>query len=360
MLKLLIADLKMTVRNKQALFWSLMFPLIFTVIFGFFFGKGSSTTGTIAFINKSDSHLAREIEKSLEQSELFKVKNESSIQTAKSEMKKNKVMAIVEIPKDFASQMPGSPTQLKVYIDPGNAQGNSIITGYLNAFLTQANFKAQHAYPIFSIKEEKTSSSQFSYFDFVLVGLLGMALMNSSIQGIAISMSKYREDKILKRLTTTPMKGWHFIGAEVISRLVLNIAQIALILLVGVYGFGAHINGNIPLIFLLAALGGILFQMIGFTIASLSRTTQAAEGMATAITIPMMFLAGIFFPIDQLPKWLYSFVQYLPLAPVLRMIRGVALDSTSPLENPANIAIVLCWIIAAFGLSIYKFRLTEE
>ena len=186
--------------------------------------------------------------------------------------------------------------------DPGNTQSNIIILNFLDKYLTQANFKLQNAKPIFQIEEEKTTDRELNYFDFVLVGLIGMALMNSSVQGVSITMAKYRDDKILKRITTTPLPAWQFIISEVLARLILNIA----------------------------------------------------------ITIPMMFLAGVFFPIDQLPDWLSKIVQYLPLAPFLRMLREIGLESISPLTNPINIIIVISWIAVMLVIASYRFRLTEE
>jgi len=358
--KLFINNLKMLVRNRQALFWSLAFPLIFTVIFGFFFGKGSSTTGTVALIDKSSSQLAQSIEKSMGETDLFKVQKEDNVDQARDELKRGKIVSVVYIPEKFAVAAPDATTQITLIADPGNAQANSVITGFLDKFLTSASFEAQNAKPLFTINVEQSVGGQLTYFDFVLIGLLGMALMNSSVQGVAITMSKYRDDKILKRLTTTPLQSWKFIAAEVASRLILNLVQIGLILLIGVYGFDAHLHGNIFAIFGFAALGAILFQLIGFTVASLSKTTQAAEGMAVAITIPMMFLAGVFFPIDQLPKWLFAVVQYLPLAPLLRMMRLVALEASSPFTDWRNITIVLSWIVAALIISSLRFRLSDE
>jgi ABC-2 type transport system permease protein len=172
-------------------------------------------------------------------------------------------------------------------------------------------------------------------------------------------MSKYREDKILKRLTTTPIKRWNFIAAEVLSRLMLNFVQITLILTVGTNAFGAKI-GNIPGIYLLSLIGAILFQSIGFVVASLSKSTQAAEGMSTAIAIPLMFLSGVFFPINLLPEWLYSIVKYLPLAPLLREMRAVGLENTSVLSNSSNMLVVSAWIISMFLIASYKFKFTDE
>ena len=359
LIKLFLTNLKLTIRNKQLLFWSMMFPIMFTFIFGFFFGKGSVSAGTVALINQSNTPVAQTIEKTMSDSTLFKVQKETDINHARELLKNNKVAEIVVLPEGF-----GNPTstenKIKLIYDPGNATTNAVVQGFLGEVINQTNYQVQNVKPLFGIDQEKTSSRNLSYFDFVMVGIIGMALMNSSVQGLAIGMSKYREDKILKRITTTPLPSWMFVTAEVLSRLIINILQITIIISIGKFFFSAHLYGNIFLIYLLALPGAILFQLLGFTIAGFAKTTQAAEGMATAIAIPMMFLAGVFFPIDQLPKWLFTAVQILPLAPFLRMLRGYSLETTSPLDNPINVIIVASWILVLLGLSIYKFRLAEE
>lgn len=362
MFKLFIANLKMMVRGRQALFWSLAFPLMFTVIFGFFFGSGNvGAGGTIALINNSNSQIAQNLEKAFEETDVFKIKKETDENSARDELKKNQIGAIVEIPEGFGDLTnPSSPKEIKIIDDPANAQVNSAVTGFINQFLTQTDFQIQKVKPVFSINEEKTNQRELTYFDFVLMGLIGLALMNASIQGIAITMANYREDKILKRITTTPLPSWKFVSAEVLSRLVLNVVQVSFILAIGVYFFHAHIYGDILLIYIFALLGGLLFQSMGFMVASATKTTDAAQGMSVAIAIPMMFLAGVFFPIDSLPKWLFGIVQYLPLAPLLRIIRTIGLEAGSPFTNPINIIIVFAWIVICLLISIWKFRLAEE
>lgn len=360
MFKLFIANLKMMVRGKQALFWSLFFPLMFTVIFGFFFGGSNLNIGTVALINQSQSALSQNLEKAIAEADLFKIQKENNLTTAKDLLKKNKITAIVEIPKDFGELKPGAPAEIILIEDPANTQANLAVSGFLDKFLTGVNFQIQNAKPIYSVKIETTTDKSLTYFDFVLMGMIGLALMNSSIQGIAINMARYREEKILKRITTTPLKSWKFVFAEVLSRLVLNALQISLVLIIGIYGFNAHIPGSIAMVASISLLGGILFQSIGFAVSSIAKTVDAAQGMSVAISIPMMFLAGVFFPIDQLPKWLFGIVQYLPLAPLLKMIRQVGLENTSPLINPFNIELVLGWTAIMLFISIMRFRLTDE
>ena len=360
MWSLFTTDLKMLVRNRQALFWSLMFPLLFTFIFGFFFGKNSSG-GTIEIIDKAKTPVSETMVLALKEAEIFKVNDGADLSKSEDEIKKGKISAAILIPENFGLSAPEAPTAITLTYDQGNAQVGTILSNFLNNYLTTMSFQVQNAKPIFSVDLQKVgNNNKLTYFDFVLAGILGLALMNSSIIGIAVGMSRYREDKILKRITTTPVKSWWFILAEIASRLVLNVFQISLILTIGVFFFDGHIYGNYFILYSLAILGAVLFQLIGFMIASFVKTTDAAQGAATAVTIPMMFLAGVFFPVDALPKWLYLFVQYLPLAPLLKMLRGVALENQSPFFIPGNMIIVLTWVIVALVISSYKFRLSDE
>ena len=361
MLKLFLADLKMLTRNRQATFWALMFPIMFTFIFGFFFGKNSSN-GDIAIINNSKTEIAGTLSKSLTDSGLFKIHTDVADENAAADQIKNgKIAAAVVIPDQFGSLVPSAPRTIKVVDDPANATTNAVLLGFLDKFNTNLTFQVNKIQgQIFEVSEDKVNKKALSYFDFVLAGILGLALMNSSIIGVAVGMNKYREDKILKRITTAPIKAWWFISGEVLSRLVMNVVQISIILAIGKYIFDAHIYGNLFTIFGIAMVGGILFQLVGFVIASFTKTVDAAQGAATAITIPMMFLGGVFFPIDTLPKWLFSIVQYLPIAPLLRMIRGVVLEGASVFATPSNAIIVALWIIGCLLLASWKFRLSDE
>ena len=358
MWKLFTADLKMLSRNRQSLFWVLFFPLMFTFIFGLFFGRNTNV-GTIAVINKSDTQIAAGLPDVLEKSDVFKIQKEDDLNVAKDEIKRSKISAAIYIPEGFGNPSPASPKQIEIIYDPGS-QVYSSLSGVVGQYLTSVNYQIQNSKPIFTSTLKPVTDRKLTYFDFVLAGVLGLAIMNSSIIGIGVNLSKYREDKILKRITTTPVKSWKFIMAEVLSRLVINLIQISIILLVGKFLFDAHIYGSILIIILVALVGAFLFQSVGFIVASFSRTADAAQGMAQAIAIPMMFLAGVFFPIDSLPKWLYLIVQYLPLAPILRIIRGVMLEGLSPFFEPKNVIIVLFWIVLTLAVSIWKFRLSDE
>lgn len=359
--KLFIADLKLLFRNKQSLFWTIAFPLIFTVIFGFFFGSGTLGAGTVAVVNESSSPIAQGIVASLNDQAAFKIKTQDGANGLEDQVQKGTIGAALIIPAHFGETIPTAPKNVKILYDPGSIQTQAALEGYVSAYLTQANFQVLGAKPTFGFDLQKADNQAgFAYFDFVLIGLVGMALMNSAIQGLAISMAHYRETQILKRITTTPLPSWVFITSQVLSRLVLNLVQIGLILGIGVKFFHAHINGNIPALLAVSLFGAILFQLLGFFIATASKNTDTAQSMSQAVTVPMMFLSGVFFPIDQLPTWLYSIVKFLPLSPLLRTMRSVSLEHGSFADNSSNLLIIGGWILLLLVITLNRFRLNQD
>lgn len=372
---LLVANLKMIFRNKQSLFWVLAFPLIFTTIFGFFYGGNKSTiVGTVAWSSASSSEISSGLKKLLSDSGLVTVLEVDSPEIASEKVKDGDAAVAVIVPEGFgtipglttAPSAPGTETpsassnQISLITDPGQIQATAVVRSMLDTFLTQTSFTLQNAQPLFRIEQTQANKNDVSYFDFVMMGIIGLALMNSNIQGTAIALARYREDKIIKRLLTTPLKPWMFILAEMTARLIVNAIQVTLILLVGTLAFKAHIYGSIPAIYLLSLFGAILFQALGFVVFALSKTTQATEGMATAIAIPMMFLAGVFFPTDTLPNWLATIVRYLPLSPLLALLRKVGLESASIFSEPRTLLLLGSWILILLLIAVRKFRLKDE
>lgn len=358
MWKLFRFNLKQIARNRQFAFWSLAFPLIFTAIFGAFFGSQTGEpTGTIAIVEDPATRQSQAFVTALKRIPSLTVTSYDTAAEARTALDEGVVIVVAEFD---APTMLGGPTPVTLRYDPADMQAVAPVRGVIDGLATQLTLQLTETAPLFTLTDEPTSED-FNYFNFVLLGLIGMSVMNSNIQGIAIGISRYREAQILKRITTTPLPSWKFILAEVAARLVLNLIQIALILIIGIYGFGATLaTGSIPLVVAIAILGALMFQLIGFVLTSFVSTVQAAEGMAAAITVPMMFLGGVFFPLDSLPDWFRRIVELLPLAPLLGLIRSVGLEGLSIRDDLGSLTIVLGWIVLLLVIAANRFRLGEE
>jgi ABC-2 type transport system permease protein len=213
--------------------------------------------------------------------------------------------------------------------------------------------------PPLSLEQRDVSGHSFKYYDFLLPGLVGLGVMTFSITALAVAISRFREQRILKRILATPLPPRRFVMAQVLARLVLAIVQAGLILAVGVVLFHAHIYGNLLWVLLLVALGNLVFLNIGFLIAARASGPDAAQGIAQAITLPMMFLSGVFFSTDTLPSALQKIVHYLPLTPLLVALRKVVNDGRSITATGHQVLLLAAWGVGSFILAARTFRFAD-
>jgi len=194
---------------------------------------------------------------------------------------------------------------------------------------------------------------EVDYFDYVLLGLLGLGIMTNSIISIAVRISTFRNQSILKRLLVTPLSIWKFFAAEITAHVLLALVQAGIILALGVFVFGGHVHGNLVWVLLITVLGSIVFLNIGFILSAWAKSPAAASGMGNAVTLPMMFLAGTFFSTGALPWILPQLSLALPLTPMLGALRDVAIDSEPIWDTWPYLAALGGWV-AVTGIAAVK------
>jgi ABC-2 type transport system permease protein len=171
--------------------------------------------------------------------------------------------------------------------------------------------------------------------------------------------ARFREQKILRRILATPLNPNRFVTAQVGARLVLSVVQSGLILGVGVFVFGATIHGNVLWLFVLAAVGNLIFLSIGFSIAGRARNADAADGMANAVALPMLFLSGTFFPTDTLTEVMRTVVAFLPLTPLLEAMCIIAVDGDPITAADSQLLVIAAWVAVSFAVATRLFRFQD-
>ncbi|MBI4299511.1 MAG: ABC transporter permease [Chloroflexi bacterium] len=355
LIPLVVANLKMTIRNRQALFWALAFPLIFVAIFGLFDMDKPPTT-TIHIVDYAQDDLSRGLVQNLSQIQTFKVAEKWDETQARKKLKNGDIRYLLVIPKGLANTMAdGSPAGLSFVFDERSPTASTVI-GMIDRFLGQMNLELAKAPTLLELQPQGILSRKMGYFDFLLPGLVGMGVMTYSIIGLASAIALYREQKILKRILATPLRVRNFFAAQILSYLVISLAQAAIIMAAGMTFFGAKVYGNYLYLVLLVLLGNVIFLNLGFIVGSIAKNVNAANGLGNAVSMPMMFLSGVFFPKEGLPRILAIIVQYLPLSPMLDAIRGVALESKSLLDYPTELGILAAWIVVTSVIAVRVFR----
>jgi ABC-2 type transport system permease protein len=355
LLHLTTANLKMLARDRQALFWALAFPLIFVIVFGLFFRETQSTQ-TLAVIDYAQNSMSTPLVESLQQSDHLKVVLMNDEAQARQELRQGDFGHLLIIPSGLASAVTENPpAQITLLYDAADPLSD-IVPLIVGRFVDGANLRMAQAPTRIELVPEGISSRNVSYLDFLIPGLAIWGVMNFSVIGIATSMAAYREKRILVRLLATPLRVRVFFAARVLSALALSVLQAAVILAAGWILFGVAVEGNLLHIALLVVLGNIVFLNLGFVVGAFSKTVAAASGLGNAVGLPLMFMSGVFFPIETLPTILRIIVEYLPLAPILEIVRGIALYSNAFWEFPLQLAIVCGWIALSAVAAIRTFR----
>ena len=352
---LTIANLKMIFRNRQSLFWALAFPLIFVTVFGLFFERGTSST-TIAVIDYSKDLTSAKLIENLDSLDNITIQNEPDETVARRNLANGDFSYLLILPETLDRRMRSDPpATLTMLYDASNPYVAMIVTT-INRFVAGINLELTNVADPLELEIEGIYAPQLEYFDFLLPGLVAMAIMNFSIIGVATLITSYRENKILKRILATPLETRSFFISLILAYLVISLIQTAAILTAGTSLFGAELAGNYLYLTLLVILGNLLFLNIGFIVGSFSRTTAAASGLGNAVTLPMMFLSGVFFPKESLPSIMQSIVSYLPLSPLVDALRGVALDSNPIWVHYQDLGVIGLWLIATAIASVKFFK----
>jgi ABC-2 type transport system permease protein len=365
--KLFIASVKMLYRDRQSLFWALMFPVIFTVVFGLFdFSQAPEVR--IALVAESRSQVSEALASGLREVDSFEVNRPADLTTARQDLTDGEVDVVVAIPPILESDVAGAAeppvlqaTSITVYYNESNFDSNQFALGAIERILDRMNLQmAGVTSPPLSVEAKGVAARSIEYYDFLLPGLVAMGVMNFSITGMAIAVARYREQRILKRILATPLRPFKFLSAQVLSRLLLALVQAALIVAVGVFLFGARIYGNVAWIFILATVANLIFLNIGFAVAGRARNPDSAQGIASAVALPMMFLSGVFFPTDTLPQVMQAIVKYLPLTPLIEALRKVSLEGLSITDTGPQLLLLGVWGVVSFALAAMNFRFARN
>ena len=361
---LIWASLKMYFRDKQALFWSLFFPMLIMLIFGLvnFDRFSPPKVGVVDAAQNQASQVLIGALGGTDDQKLLKV--ETGGRAAMFEkLRKGDIDAVIEIPADFAA--PGRVTTVNVAYDSRKPQERGIVSSVLGGTMERL-FQQIAAVPDQFKVESRFATSQTEvegkgqgYKGFLVPGIAAMAIMQGGLFGVVFTLVAYKSRGILRRLQAAPIGPSHVLTGQVTTRLVVSVMQTYVLLIVGIVALRVTIGEGIASwvnLTIFALLGGALFIAMGLAISGWAKSEDTAAPLANVISLPMMFLSGVFFPLSAMPDWVSNISQFLPLTYLADGLRAVALDNTSLASLWPQIAGLAGWCVVMFALATRTFR----
>lgn len=360
MLAISKASLKSMLRSPSAVIFTIAFPLVFIVVFGFINGGkiklevglnvSSDTTTTVYKEFASASNI--EIEKNISADEMYHRLDRGRLDAIVFFHEKSDGRQTVEVIKGKASA--GKAVFVEAVLSNIIAHQNVESLGKISGESLHNSGQT-----VTEIKESFRQGPEYKMIDFILPGQLGFSILSAGVFGTAFVFFSLRQTLVLKRFFATPVKRSYIVLGEALSRLVFQLTGSAIIILIGRYAFGfTLIHGFVTglQMLLLAALGLIVFMGFGFVVSGLAKNESVIPPIANIVTLPQFLLSGTFFPVDAFPKWLQYISKALPLTYLNDALRKVAFEGAGFSEISFSVLVLVGWGILIYAIAVRVFR----
>jgi ABC-2 type transport system permease protein len=341
-----IAIVKGFARDRAAVFFALVFPLMFLVLFGGIFNFDS--TSRLDLIQVGDVALVDSLPPGAREAfdDTFAVTGSDDLAAALTEVRKGDA--------DAAIEMQGG-TLVAHYTQTDQVKA-AITQGALRAFVDGANVATSGQPPRFDFRAEPVEDESLEAIQFVTPGLLGWAIAMSASFGAAATLQGWRQSKLMRRLQLSPVPPRTIVGARVLVTVLVALVQMAIFLGLGFFAFGLQLTGwwwmSVPLL----VVGTLCFMSLGLLAGSVAKSTEGAVNMANFLVLPMAFLSGSFFPLDGAPTWLQSISLALPLRHLNDGMLDLMVRDAGPSAVVVPMLILTAFTLVMTGLAARLFR----
>ena len=332
-----VAILRGFVRDKASVFFAIIFPLMFLVLFGGLFGNQGQSK--VDMIQVGEVALVDDLPKEAKEAftDTFEVEHSTDLDAALEEVRKGDA--------DVAIEQRGG--ELIAHYTQADQVKAAVTQGTLRAFVDGANVAASGQPPTYSLETNAVEDDSLTAIQFVTPGLLGWAIAMSAAFGAAATLQGWRQSKLLRRLQLAPVSTGTIVAARVTVTLAIALTQLVIFLGLGAAAFGLTLTGSWWMAIPLVLVGTLCFMALGLLAGAIAKTTEGAVNLANFLVLPMAFLSGSFFPLDAAPTWLQRVSDLLPL----KHLNDGMLDVMVRGEGPAAALLPLA-ILAGFALVI--------
>jgi ABC-2 type transport system permease protein len=377
-------DLTELFRNRLGLVLLIVMPLFMMVMVGFIYpSNGTITDLKVGVVNEdsgfnnifaSQSFLLG-LQGINNQTHLLVMTNVSSTADLKDMVQRGQLQGGIVIPSNFSqSIMSGEQGTIIIVSDESNPQISATIQASLSIVFNAMGqqLALQNVLPLnttnplavvqpYSIKTQGVISGHPSYFDFIAPGIMAMTVMMSVMTGLPVAISQEKEIGTMDGIMAAPVNRLSILLGKTIAQTGRGLIQGVIILALAIGLFGVAIQGSILLVFALLLLGVFSFVGLGIVITSFTKDQETAQMMMMTLMFPMMFLSGVFFPIQQMPWYMQAISKVLPLTYAADALRKVMVLGAGISQISTELIILTAFgiVMIAIAMPVFKRMMTR-
>ncbi len=343
-------------RSPSAVLFSIAFPLIFILVFGFIGGGGGKTVYKIVLAKGADT--LNPIIDSLKHFANVKFISGKTDNEIQSDLEKGRITGIIDIQKMRIDS--SSPYLVTLNFTSASDDKAFTFIPFLENMVSKID-KARFSNNATTARiiAQRMEVREYKMIDFILPGQLGFSLLSSGVFGVAFLFFNLRQTLVLKRFYATPIKRTYIVLGEGLARVIFQLMTAVVIIGIGHFAFGfTLINGFFTFleIMVLSFVALLVFMGFGFIISSVAKNESSIPPFANLITLPQFLLAGTFFSIDAFPSWLQPLCRLLPLTHFNDAMRKIAFEGAHLTDCGKQIGMLGIWGVVTYAIAVKVFK----
>jgi ABC-2 type transport system permease protein len=371
-------DLMELKRSKMRMAMMVLMPLIMMAMMSFMFPSSNSVSNIpVAIVNADSGNMGSGIISAIEQmnsaSGMMVLKNASSEQEARNMIVEGSALGAIVIPENFSQVLSVHSSTIDIMVITDNS--NPQISQILSQVLTQIIDAMGQQYAIMGLEpmvnsiginpvalvvpfkaEAKGVTEGGSYVEFVIPGLLMMTMISSVMTGLPRAIAYEKDIGTMNGFLAAPISRFSIIGGKALGRIIRGFIQGILSLILAIVLFRINVYGNLLSIFAILFLGVFSFVGLGIVLTSIAEDEETASMIIMTLTLPMMFLSGIFFPIQMMPSFMQTISKWLPFTYAVDAMRRVMVFGATLGNVYTDVLVMLVFGIATLIIAIPVFE----
>jgi ABC-2 type transport system permease protein len=334
-------------RDRAALFFTIVFPLMFLVLFGGLFkNQGVPKAkvleiGQVAVLDQVPQDARKDLDK------VLVVTKTTDPTKAVDSVRKGDYSAAVEQRGD----------SVVVHYSAADQVRSGTVRQVMQSLVQNANASLSSTPPRFDLDSQQVEDKSLKTIQYITPGLLGWAIATGATFGAALTLVNWRQKRILRRLRLSPVSTGAVVGARV--GVSIGVALVQTVIFVGVATlpyFGLKLSNYWWMAIPVILVGTLAFLSIGLLAGAWAKTQESAQAIVNLVVLPMAFLSGSFFSLDNAPQWLRSFSEVLPLRHLNQAMLDVMVRGKGPASVLPDLGILAGFAIVVSLLATRLFR----
>lgn len=179
----------------------------------------------------------------------------------------------------------------------------------------------------------------------IIPGIAGMSVMATTFNALATNIVFLREQGVLKRISGTPLpRGSYLTG--IFGNVVMNATvQVLIIVVVAKTVFGVDWPPDIPQLILYVVLGVVCLAAAGVALAHVIPNFDSAAAYVNIIFLPVIFISGVFFDMDEAPQAIQAAGGTLPLSHIIDGLSSAMVTGEPIGDHLTGLAIIVLWTV---------------